>query len=291
MKIKDIQKKVTFSFEIFPPKKTYSSASLAKTFAPLTALQPDFISVTYGAGGSTIQQNKTVDLCRILKQEYHTEAVAHLTCINSRKSEVAGMLELMKAQGIENILALRGDRNPDIVSPGDFHYAWELIAFIHEHSDFDICAACYPEGHPESGSLREDVRHLKQKVDAGVSSLITQLFFDNEDFYRFQELCDVADIHVPIHAGIMPVTNKNQIERMVSMCGASLPKKFARMMARYENDPVALQDAGISYATEQIVDLLSSGVDGIHLYTMNKPELAKKISDNVRSLVDARNRQ
>lgn len=135
------------------------------------------------------------------------------------------------------------------------------------------------------------MRHLKQKVDAGVSSLITQLFFDNEDFYRFQELCDVADIHVPIHAGIMPVTNKNQIERMVSMCGASLPKKFARMMARYENDPVALQDAGISYATEQIVDLLSSGVDGIHLYTMNKPELAKKISDNVRSLVDARNRQ
>lgn len=289
MKIRDIQKKATFSFEIFPPKKSYSPESLFKTFGPLAALKPDFISVTYGAGGSTIQQNKTVDLCRILKQDYGVEPVAHLTCINSRRDEVASMLELIREQGIENILALRGDRNPDIVSPGDFHYACELIDFIHTHSDFDICAACYPEGHPECDSLREDVRNLKHKVDAGVSSLISQLFFDNDDFYRFQELCDVAGIDVPIHAGIMPVTNKSQIERMVSTCGASLPKKFVRMMARYENNPQALQDAGISYATEQIVDLLSSGVAGVHLYTMNKPVIAEKISENIRSLLDARN--
>jgi len=289
MKIKNIDKKVTFSFEIFPPKKSYSPESLSKTFAPLTALKPDFISVTYGAGGSTIQQNKTVDLCRILKNDYGAEPVAHLTCINSRRDEVKAMLELMKSHGIENILALRGDRNPDIVPPDDFHYACELIDFIHQNSDFDISAACYPEGHPESNSLREDIRHLKHKVDAGVSSLITQLFFDNEDFYRFQELCDVAGINVPIHAGIMPVTNKANIERMVSMCGASLPKKFVRMMARYEHSPEALQDAGISYATEQIVDLLSSGVAGIHLYTMNKPEIAQRISGSVRTLIDARN--
>lgn len=289
MKLKDMKKKVSFSFEIFPPKKSYSPESLTRTFEPLAALNPDFISVTYGAGGSTIQQNKTVDLCRILKQDYHVESMAHLTCINSRKDEVASMLDQIKAQGIENILALRGDRNPDIVSPGDFKYACELIDFIHTHSDVDISAACYPECHPECDSLREDVRNLKHKVDAGVSNLITQLFFDNEDFYRFQELCDVAGIHVPIHAGIMPAVNKSGVERMVVKCGASLPKKFVRMMARYENDPIALQDAGISYATEQIVDLLSSGVDGIHIYTMNKPEIAEKISSNVRSLIDARN--
>lgn len=291
MKIRDIQKKVTLSFEIFPPKKTYSAQSLAKTFGPLTALKPDFISVTYGAGGSTIQRNKTVDLCRILKQDYGAEPVAHLTCINSRKDEVEEMLHLISEQGIENILALRGDRNPDIISPGDFRYACELIHFIHEHSDFDICAACYPEGHPECDSLREDVRNLKNKVDAGVSSLISQLFFDNEDFYRFQELCDVAGINVPIHAGIMPVTNKSQIERMVSTCGASLPKKFVRMMARYENNPQALQDAGISYATEQIVDLLASGVAGVHLYTMNKPDMAARICESIRSQIEAINQE
>ncbi len=219
------------------------------------------------------------------------EPVAHLTCFNSRKDEVLTMLELMKEQGIENILALRGDRSPDITPPGDFRYACELIDFIRSHTkedEFDICAACYPEGHPECGSLKEDVLNLKHKVDAGVSLLISQLFFDNEDFYRFRELCDVAGIKVPIHAGIMPVTNKSQIERMVSTCGASLPKKLSRMMARYENNPQALMDAGISYATEQIVDLLASGVEGIHLYAMNRPKMAEKIKGNISSLLDAR---
>lgn len=294
MKIRDISKGASFSLEVFPPKKSYSLQSVSKTFGRLAALEPDFISVTYGAGGSNIRQNKTVELCRKLKQEYKVEPVAHLTCFNSRKDEVLTMLELMKEQGIENILALRGDRNPDITPPGDFHYAYELIDFIRTHTkegDFDICAACYPEGHPECDSLKEDIRHLKQKTDAGVSLLISQLFFDNEDFYHFLELCDVAGIEVPIHAGIMPVTNKSQIERMVSTCGASLPRKFSRMMARYENNPQALLDAGISYATEQIVDLLASGVSGIHLYAMNKPEIAEKIKGNIASLIDVHNQE
>lgn len=290
MKVRDIAKKSVFSLEVFPPKKSYSPESISRIFDRLAALEPGFISVTYGAGGSNIQQNKTVELCRILKQDYHVEPVAHLTCFNSRKDEVLSMLELMKEQGIENILALRGDRSPDITPPGDFRYACELIDFIRSHTkedEFDICAACYPEGHPECDSLKEDVLHLKHKVDAGVSLLISQLFFDNEDFYRFRELCDVAGINVPIHAGIMPVTNKSQIERMVSTCGASLPKKLSRMMARYENNPQALMDAGISYATEQIVDLLASGVEGIHLYAMNRPKMAEKIKGNIASLLDA----
>ena len=291
MKVRDIAKKSVFSLEVFPPKKSYSPESISRIFDRLAALEPGVISVTYGAGGSNIQQNKTVELCRILKQDYHVEPVAHLTCFNSRKDEVLTMLELMKEQGIENILALRGDRSPDITPPGDFRYACELIDFIRSHTkedEFDICAACYPEGHPECGSLKEDVLNLKHKVDAGVSLLISQLFFDNEDFYRFRELCDVAGIKVPIHAGIMPVTNKSQIERMVSTCGASLPKKLSRMMARYENNPQALMDAGISYATEQIVDLLASGVEGIHLYAMNRPKMAEKIKGNISSLLDAR---
>ena len=291
MKVRDIAKKSVFSLEVFPPKKSYSPESISRIFDRLAALEPGFISVTYGAGGSNIQQNKTVELCRILKQDYHVEPVAHLTCFNSRKDEVLTMLELMKEQGIENILALRGDRSPDITPPGDFRYACELIDFIRSHTkedEFDICAACYPEGHPECGSLKEAVLNLKHKVDAGVSLLISQLFFDNEDFYRFRELCDVAGIKVPIHAGIMPVTNKSQIERMVSTCGASLPKKLSRMMARYENNPQALMDAGISYATEQIVDLLASGVEGIHLYAMNRPKMAEKIKGNISSLLDAR---
>ncbi len=292
MKVRDIGKKSIFSLEVFPPKKSYSPESISKIFGQLAALEPGFISVTYGAGGSNIQQNKTVELCRVLKQEYQVEPVAHLTCFNSRKDEILTMLELMKERGIENILALRGDRTPDVAPPGDFRYAYELIDFIRSHTkedEFDICAACYPEGHPECESMKEDIRNLKRKVDAGVSLLISQLFFDNEDFYRFQELCGAAGIDVPIHAGIMPVTNKSRLERMVSTCGASLPKKLTRMIARYENNPQALMDAGISYATEQIVDLLASGVDGIHLYAMNQPKMAKKIKENVASLIDAHN--
>ncbi len=290
MKIKDIfdKKRAVLSYEIFPPKKTSQVDTVYSTIENLVDLKPDFISVTYGAGGS-VAENKTCELSGFIKEKTAVEPLAHLTCINSHREEVAAMLEQLKARNIENILALRGDRSPDFQSPGDFRYAYELIGFIKEHGDFDICAACYPEGHLESESMKEDIRHLKQKVDAGVSSLVSQLFFDNEDFYRFTELCDIAGIDLPIQAGIMPVTNKKQIERMVSMCGATLPKKFSRVMARYEDNPTALRDAGIAYATEQIIDLLASGVRGIHLYTMNNPYVATKITGNIQSVIDSMN--
>ena len=194
------------------------------------------------------------------------------------------MLDDFKKNGIQNILALRGDGNPETEPVGDFNHADELVRFIKEHGDFHVAGACYPEGHAESENLITDIKYLKQKVDAGCDHLISQLFFDNDHFYRFRERCDLAGINVPIEAGIMPVLNKKQIERMVTMCGASLPNKFVKMMARYENNPEALKDAAIAYAVDQIVDLVSQGVDGIHLYTMNKPDTAKRIYSCVASL-------
>lgn len=200
------------------------------------------------------------------------------------------MLEILdgfKANGIENILALRGDISPDITPRGDFKHANELIEFIRENGDFNIIAACYPEGHPESTNLIEDIRYTKQKVDSGASHLITQLFLDNSHFYAFRERAALAGISVPIEAGIMPVTNKAQIERMVKLCGASLPKKFERILEKYGDNPTAMRDAGIAYAIDQIVDLISEGVDGIHLYTMNKPYVAQKICEAVARLLAA----
>ena len=190
-----------------------------------------------------------------------------------------------KKHGISNILALRGDINPDIPPKSDFKYASDLISFIKQHGDFDIAGACYPEGHMETDNLVTDVLNLKKKIEAGAEHLISQLFFDNSYFYSFLERTQIAGIDVPIEAGIMPVTNKGQIERMVSMCGASLPSKFAKMIQKYEHSPEALRDAGIAYAIDQIVDLVSNGVDGIHLYTMNNPYVAKRISEAVESII------
>ena len=193
-------------------------------------------------------------------------------------------LEEMKSANIENILALRGDRNPDFEPAGDFHYASDLVSFIKEHSDMNVIGACYPECHPECDSIVDDIKHLKDKVDAGCSQLITQLFFDNSTFYDFREKTAIAGINVPIEAGIMPVTNKKQILRMTTLCHATLPKKFLKIMDKYENDPIAMRDAGIAYAVSQIVDLIANDVDGIHLYTMNNPYIAEKICEAVKSL-------
>ncbi|MBQ8698078.1 MAG: methylenetetrahydrofolate reductase, partial [Schwartzia sp.] len=189
--------------------------------------------------------------------------------------------------GVRKILALRGDRVPDLTQKEDFRHASDLIAFIREHAKdrFQIFAACYPEGHIEAPDLDTDIQNLRRKVDAGVDRLISQLFFDNEFFYTFLEKSRRAGIRVPIEAGIMPVTNKKQIERMVTLCGATLPRKFQRVLAKYESQPDALRDAGIAFATEQIVDLLAHGVDGVHLYTMNNPYIARKISETVRTLL------
>lgn len=273
-----------FSFEIFPPKKDSPIETIYKTLDGLSDLNPDFISVTYGAGGNTAN-TYTRDIASIIQEKYQTPSMAHLTCLNSSKEDIDVSLEQLKEKGIENILALRGDRNPDVAPKEDFHYASELISYIKAHGDFHISAACYPEGHVDAPSLDADIEQLKHKVDVGAEHLLSQLFFDNEVFYRFREKTDKAGIHVPMEAGIMPVVNKKQIERMVSLCGASLPAKFSKTMQRFEHNPEALRDAGIAYAVDQIIDLVSNGVDGIHLYTMNNPYVAKKISEAVSSII------
>lgn len=285
MKIAELFKnKRLFSFEVFPPKRTVSIDTIYKTLDGLAPLSPDFISVTYGAGGSD-NFRKTLNVAKAIKENYNIEPIAHLTCIGLNKPDVKALLEKYSENGIENILALRGDLNPDVPLSRDFRHASELVEFIKENGDFDICGACYPEVHLEAANAVEDIKNLKKKVDAGCSHLISQLFFDNEVFYRFLEKCSLAGIDVPIEAGIMPVVNKAQIERMTSLCGASLPKKFRRIMDRYVDNPVAMHDAGIAYAVDQIVDLLTQGVDGIHLYTMNNPDVAFKIHRSIASLL------
>lgn len=278
------KKKTVLSFEIFPPKRTAPVDTIYSTLDKLKNLNPDFISVTYGAGGSE-NCKATLNIASAIKNKYQIESAAHLPCIGLKKEEVKRQLADFKAAGIENILALRGDLPDGPVPKGDFKHASDLIAFIAENSDFNVIAACYPEGHMESKDVLSDIRHLKSKTDAGAEHLITQLFFDNDYFYRFRERCVLAGIQVPIEAGIMPVVNKKQIERMVSLCGVDLPKKFIAMMERYEDSPEAMCDAGIAYAVDQIVDLISQGVDGIHLYTMNRPYIAEKIYEAVHRLI------
>ena len=272
--------RTVYSFEVFPPKPDVPIEKIYETLAALETLHPDFISVTYGAGGS-VPGASTAEICRTIQEKHHTVAIAHLPGINETRESVLKKLAQFKALGIENILALRGDRNPNAAPKDDFHYASELIAFIREHGDFDIAAACYPEGHPEAPDLDTDIAHLKEKVQAGVSHLISQLFYRNKDFYVFREKLAVAGISVPVEAGIMPVTSKKSIERMVSLCGASIPKRLAKLMARYADDPAALKAAGLEYAIEQIMDLRENGADGIHLYTMNNPDVARYITEAI----------
>lgn len=276
------QKKTVLSCEIFPPKPTSPVNTIYETLDALKDLPWDFISVTYGAGGGK-NNTETIKIASAIK-ELGIESVAHLPCIGLTKADVLQKLDALRDAGIENILALRGDLPPEGYAPGDFRYASDLVRFIRAHGDFDIIGACYPEGHIEAESKVEDIRHLKQKVDAGAAHLITQLFFDNEQFYAFRERCQLVEIDVPIEAGIMPVTNRKQIERMTSLCGATLPKKFAAILERYEYKPEALRDAGIAYAVDQIVDLLTHDVDGIHLYTMNNPYVAERIYCAVKGL-------
>ncbi len=276
--------RTVFSFEVFPPKKTSPIDTIYKTLDGLKDLKPDFISVTYGAGGNTADSS-TCDIASIIKNKYNIEALAHLTCVNSSMDDIDIILKQLKENNIENVLALRGDINPDNPPKDDFRYASELISYIKEKGGFNLSGACYPEIHLEAKDMITDILNLKKKVDAGASHLISQLFFDNNAFYSFVEKAKIAGINIPIEAGIMPVVNKNQIERMVSLCGASLPAKFSKIMQRFEHNPEALRDAGIAYAVDQIVDLVSNGVDGIHLYTMNNPYIAKKISESVVSII------
>lgn len=286
MKVETIfsKKRPVLSFEIFPPKRDTTLKSIDATLEILSELNPDFISVTFGAGGSATN-NKTVELAKKIKHQYNIEPLVHLTCINQSKEDISNILNDLKDAGIENILALRGDINPDIAPKEDFKYASDLVSFIKAQGDFSISGACYPECHLESRNKVDDILNLKTKVNCGVNHLISQLFFDNGKFYSFLEDIQIAGISVPVEAGIMPVINKAQIERMVSLCGASLPDKFKRIMNRYEDKKEALFDAGMAYAINQLVDLLAHDVDGVHIYTMNNPVVAQRICDSVRNLL------
>ncbi len=287
MKIAEMfgKNKTVFSLEVFPPKKTAPIEKVYSAVEELCEISPDAISVTFGAGGSEATR-ASVELAGTIRSRFNIEPMLHLTCISQTRDEADEILKTARGLGIENILALRGDITPDHPRKNDFTYASDLVSFVRERG-FSVAGACYPEGHSESPDIVTDVLNLRHKVDCGASHLVSQLFFDNAFFYDFLERARLAGINVPIEAGIMPVTNKNQIERMVTLCGASLPPKFAKMMQRYENNPDALRDAGIAYAVDQIVDLVSHGVDGIHLYTMNNPYIAKRIYASIESIIRA----
>ncbi len=278
------EKKTVFSLEVFPPKRTNSPASIFSALEDFSALKPDFISVTYGAAGTT-NSAKTLEIADTIRSKFGIESVAHLPCVNLTRERALEIFSEMKRLGIENVLALRGDVPEGETPIGEFKFASDLVKFIRENSDFNVIAACYPEGHFESENIVEDVKNLRKKVDAGTSHLISQLFFDNNFFYAFLERCELAGIDVPVEAGIMPVVNKKQIERMTSLCRVKLPKKFVAMMERYEHNEEAMRDAGIAYAVDQIVDLVSQGVRGIHLYTMNNPLIARRIHEATASLI------
>lgn len=278
------ENKPVLSFEIFPPKKESALQNIDETLEMLCGLHPDFISVTFGAGGSTAD-NKTVEIAKKIKDVYGIEPLVHITCLQYDKKEISEILKQLEAAGIENVLALRGDVNPNFPMKHDFKYANELVGYVKSKGNFSISGGCYPETHLEAPDAITDIRNLKRKVDAGVSHLVSQLFFDNEMFYSFYEKTRIAGIEVPVDAGVMPVTNRAQIERMVNMCGASLPPKFERILHKYEENKEALLDAGMAYTINQIVDLIAHDVDGIHIYTMNNPAVAKRICDGIKNLV------
>ena len=286
MKVSELYKKGgrTLSFEIFPPKKDTELENIDETLDVLCELKPDFISVTFGAGGSS-NCNRTIELAHKIKEKYHVEPVVHLTCLHYDKKEIDEFAGLLRDAGIENILALRGDEREEIPRKNDFAYASDMAAYLKEHYDFCILGACYPECHPESENMVDEIKHLKMKVNAGAEVLLSQLFFDNKIFYDFKERSRIADIDVPVIPGIMPVVKAAQIKRMVSMCNASFPVRFQKIVERYENNKEALFDAGMAYALSQIIDLLVSDTDGIHLYTMNNPRIARRICEGIRNIV------
>ena len=277
------QKKAVYSFEIFPPKPTADLNAVRGAIEALSALAPDYISVTCSAGGSG--NSRTPEIAQMVKA-CGVESLAHLTCINSDRAAILDALEKLRRLGIRNVLALRGDRIPGAPDSPDFSYAADLVRFIRGNGyDFDLAGACYPEGHPDCPDLDTDIEHLKQKVDAGVTHLNSQLFFDNEDFFRFRDRLAKAGIDVPVQAGIMPLVKKSHVDRIVGLSGAKIPAKISRMVARFYDTPDALQEAGIAYAVDQAIDLLSAGVQGVHLYVMNNPYVARRITESVSPIL------
>lgn len=279
-----MQSKRGFSFEIFPPRKDDGADKIYRTLEELSPLHPDFISVTFGAGGSANSKG-TLDIASLVNDKYKVPSIVHLPCIHQSKEQILDILDECKKRNLRKILALRGDIVEDKPISTDFKFASDLVRFIKKNGDFEVYAACYPEKHNEAKSVVEDIHNLKIKVDSGVSTLLTQLFFSNDDFYRFKEACELANIRVPICAGIMPVANKRQILKITSICGAKIPPKFAKILQKYENNDEAMMSAGIAYAIDQIVDLLTNDVAGIHLYTMNNAYIARRIYEAVHTLL------
>lgn len=286
MLIRDIiaNKKLSISFEVFPPKKDMPLDGVFKTIEELKNLNPDFISVTYGAGGSS--KGRTIEIASAIKNKYGIETVAHLTGITSTKEEIKDVLDELKNNSIENVLALRGDIPNDfqINDNLDYKHSKDLIRDISERKDFSIAAAAYPEGHVEWRDLEDNIRYLKEKVDCGAEVLITQLFFDNNNFYEFREKLYKYNINVPVITGIMPVIDKKIIERIGMLSGAFIPQKLKNILDKYEGSSEALFEAGMAYTTEQISDLIVNGVQGIHIYAMNKPFVVKRIVENIKEI-------
>ena len=278
-------KKLILSAEVFPPKKSGTLEGVIRALKELKSVRPDFVSVTCGAGGSG--SYGTADVASVVKDAFEMEAVAHLTCVNLRKADAEAQLEILRKKGIDNVLVLRGDVTEQSSLP-DFAHASDLAAFLKARDpSFHLLGACYPEGHPEAPSLKADIDALKRKVDSGVDQLITQLFFDNDAYFRFYDAVLAAGIRVPIQAGIMPIVTESSITRIVRLCGASVPAKFSRILAAYKGE--ALRDAGLAYAQQQMVELIAGGVAGIHLYTMNSGSVARHIFDGVRGIREAAN--
>ena len=276
---------VTFSLEVFPPKTSEKYTETAEAAREIARLGPDFMSVTYGAGGGTGEY--TAGIAAGIQREFGVPTLAHLTCVSSGRAHVMKMLEIYRENGIENILALRGDIPQDGQVSTDYRYAVELIRDIRENGNFCIGGACYPEGHVESVNKREDLEHLKEKADAGLSFLTTQMFFNNDIFYNFLYRAREKGIMIPVIAGIMPITNAKMLKRSVAMSGTDVPQRFRAIVDFFGTDPAAMKQAGIVYASEQIIDLIANGIRHIHVYTMNKPDVAEGIMKNLSSILES----
>ena len=290
MKIKDIlaSKKYALSFEVFPPKTDAVYDSVKSATEEIAKLSPSFMSVTYGAGGGTSAY--TLEIAQNIEKQYHVPSLAHLTCISSTRETVRRMISAFSEAGIENVMALRGDIPKERLNEDrtgwDYHYATELIADIKSiHPTICIGGACYPEVHPDSATQRSDIRYLKEKVDAGCDFLTTQMFFDNNLLYNFLYKIREAGITVPVIAGIMPITNANQVDRAIKLSGSFMPQRFITLVDKFGRYPDAMKQAGIAYATDQIIDLYANGITHVHVYTMNKPDVAAKIQANLSNIL------
>ena len=290
MKITEIfeMKKLSLSFEVFPPKSSDSFESVKSATEEIAKLRPSFMSVTYGAGGGTSEY--TLDIVKNIKERYGVPTLAHLTCVSSTKETVAKKIEEMKSAGIENVMALRGDLTPELEKSDRSTWAYRhAIDLIHDikasGADFCIGAACYPEIHPESSDQKEDIKYLKEKVDAGCSFLTTQMFFDNNLLYNFLYKIREAGITVPVIPGVMPITNAKQVDRAIKLSGSFMPQRFKSLVDKFGHSPDAMKQAGIAYATDQIIDLYATGIVNVHVYSMNKPDVAAKIQSNLSNIL------